>query len=334
MNSSSPIVTVLVPSYNHAAFIRERIASIINQTYEDYELIVIDDKSPDGSDEIISEMQNKFGFQYIHRDKNSGTPFSAWEDICKLASGKYIWVCESDDVAHCDFLKVAVSALEKEPEAVMFYCNSDYIDAKGQVTGSTYDYFHGIWKKERWDNSFTAEGVEELRRYQLFGQTVPNMSSALFATASFKKAYKPSLKKLKLTGDWLFVGQVIIQGRVLFDKNTLSQFRHHEETARVRVKSAMSQAEFIITKSKLFKLTGFPTKSFASVMGVDVIRHLYDPAKGIDVIKAMLKISPLETTKFAFNFGWSVIRNPDLIKKYKARKTHAQQWKIENETTE
>ena len=139
MNSSSPMVTVLVPSYNHATFIRERIASIVNQTYQDYELIVIDDKSPDGSDEIISDMQDKFGFQYIRRDKNSGTPFSAWEDICKLASGKYIWVCESDDVAHDNFLKTAVSALERETEAVMFYCNSDYIDVDGQVTGSTYD---------------------------------------------------------------------------------------------------------------------------------------------------------------------------------------------------
>ena len=334
MISEPPVVTVLVPSYNHASFIKERVLSIINQSYKNFELIVIDDKSPDESGDILLELQNEYGFKYIRRTKNSGTPFAAWEDICRLASGKYIWVCESDDVAHNGFLDAAVKALNNNSEAVMFYCNSDFIDVDSQVIGNTYDYFHGTWKNDRWDNSFVTDGFEELREFQLIGQTVPNMSSALFRTDSFKKAYQPSLKKLKLTGDWLFVGRVIAQGKVIFDKRILSQFRHHEETARVRVKSAISQAEFIITKYHLFKLAKWPVKNFASVMGVDVIRHLYEPANGMGVLKAMLKISPIDTFKFALNFGVSIIKNPDLIKKYKSRRDHAKQWKIDNETTE
>lgn len=334
MASEIPTVTVLVPSYNHAPFIRERILSIINQTYKDFELIVIDDKSPDGSNGIIAELQCQYGFKYIRRLKNSGTPFSAWEDICELASGKYIWVCESDDVAYEDFLMQGVSALESNANAVMFYCNSDFIDTDSNVVGNTYDYFHGIWKNERWDNDFVVDGIDELRNFQLLGQTVPNMSSALFKTRSFKKAYKPSLKKLKLTGDWLFVGRVMIDGHIIFNKDILSQFRHHQETARVRVQSALSQAEFILTKYSLFKVTGAPIRNLASVMGVDVIRHLYEPAKGRGVIKAMLKISSFQTLKFAFDFGLSIAMNPNLIKKYKARKILAQQWKVDNETAE
>lgn len=185
--SYSPKVTILVPSFNHGKYITERIQSILDQTYKNFELIVIDDKSPDNSNDLISKLQSEHGFKYIRRGANTGTPFSAWGDICNLASGKYIWVCESDDVAYKDFLKVAVSALDDNPTAVMFYCNSDFIDADSQVIGNTYDYFHGTWKRDRWDNDFNVEGREELREFQLIGQTVPNMSSALLKLRVSKK---------------------------------------------------------------------------------------------------------------------------------------------------
>ncbi len=330
----NPTVTVLVPSYSHGNYIAERILSIVNQGYQDFELIVIDDKSPDNSDEIITELQKEHGFTYIRRQKNSGTPFAAWADVCKLAKGKYIWICESDDVARLDFLETAVSALQADAGAVMFYCNSDIIDKTGKITDDTYGYFHGIWKNDRWDQSFVSDGFQELRQYQLFGQIVPNMSSALFTANSFRKAYRPFIKSLKLTGDWLFIGYVIAQGRVIFERSIHSQFREHEVTSRVRVKSARSQAEFILVKAKLFNLSKFPVKNFAPVMGVDVIRHLYEPAEKFDVVKAMLQISTWETIKFALKFGLSITKNPELINKYKARKEHARQWKLDNDNSE
>ena len=327
MKAHPPKVSVLVPSYNHGRYIRERIESILNQTYNHIELIVIDDCSDDDSHTVISELQARHGFRYLHNERNSGTPFAAWERICTLASGDYIWVCESDDVAEPSFVETAVASLMAEPQAVMFYSSSFIINEVSQVIGHTDSYFHDIWKESRWDADFSAVGLDELLKFQLRGQIVPNMSSALFTAGAFRAAFTPFLKRLRLTGDWLFVGDVLKQGRVVFKHQALSRFRKHEVTSRVRVKSARSQAEFMLTKYRLFRASGQPVSAFATLMGSDVIRFLYEPASWLDVGKALLQVSWLDTIKLIGLLLASVSKNTSYINKFKDRYRHAKEWR-------
>lgn len=326
-----PKVSALVPSYNHGRYIRERIESILNQTYTNIELIVIDDCSGDDSDKVISDLQARHGFKYIRNARNSGTPFGAWERICTLATGDYIWVCESDDVAEPTFLETAVASLAKHPNAVMFYCSSLIIDETGDTIGHTDSYFHDIWKESRWDNDFSVNGPDELLGFQLRGQIVPNMSSALFKTQAFRAAFTPFLKRLRLTGDWLFVGDVLKQGGAVFAHQALSRFRKHEVTSRVRVKSARSQAEFILTKWRLFRATRQPVSAFAPLMSSDVIRFLYEPASWFEVTRALIKISVLDTLKCMTMLVVSTCKNPSYIKRFKERQKHATEWRANNE---
>ena len=318
-----PKVTALVPSYNHGRYIHERIESIMNQTYSNIELIVIDDCSDDDSHEVISKLQARYGFQYLRNEKNSGTPFAAWERICTLGTGDYIWVCESDDVAEPCFLEKAVARLVEEPDAVLFYSNSHIINELSEVIGHTRDYFHDIWKEKRWDAEFVADGREELLQFQLRGQTVPNMSSALIKTQAFKVAFTPFLKRLRLTGDWLFIGDVMQRGRVIFSPDTLSRFRKHEVTSRARVKSARSQAEFILTKYRMFRQTGQPVGQFATLMASDVIRFLYEPASWWEVIKALMQVSWIDSIKFTGLLFISTCKNTNIIHKFRERYKHA-----------
>ncbi len=327
MNAQPPKVSVLVPSYNHGRYIRERIESILNQTYGHIELIVIDDCSDDDSHTVISDLQALHGFRYLHNERNSGTPFAAWERICKLATGDYIWVCESDDVAEPAFVETAVATLMAEPDAVMFYCSSLIINEASRVIGDTDSYFHDIWKESRWDADFSADGLDELLRFQLRGQIVPNMSSALFTVDAFRAAFTPFLKRLRLTGDWLFVGDVLKQGRVVFTHKALSRFRKHEVTSRVRVKSARSQAEFMLTKYRLFRASGQPVSALATLMGSDVIRFLYEPASWLDVGKALLQVSWLDTIKLFGLLVFSTLKNASYISKFKDRYRHAKEWR-------
>src|SRR4051794_16338457 len=83
-----PVVSAVVPSYRHGAFIAERLESILTQSLSDLELIVIDDCSPDESDTVIGSLQKKHDFVYIRNDRNSGTPFSAWERAAAIGKGK------------------------------------------------------------------------------------------------------------------------------------------------------------------------------------------------------------------------------------------------------
>ena len=296
--TTHPKITALVPSYNHGHYIRERIESILNQTYPNIDLIVIDDCSNDDSHTFISELQARHGFQYLRNKRNSGSPFTAWERICALDSCDYIWVCESDDVAEPTFVETAVAYLDAVPGSVLFYCSSLIINEAGEFIGHTDSYFHDTWKETRWDNDFSTDGYSELLQFQLRGQTVPNMSSALFTTKAFKAAFTPFLKRLRLTGDRLFVGNVMKLGKVVFHRAALNRFRKHEITARMRVNSARSQAEYILTKYRLFRGTNQSLAAFAQLMSSDVIRFLYEPASWFNVVNTMFKVSWLDTLKF------------------------------------
>lgn len=321
--SNFATVTALVPSYNHGQFIQRRIESILNQTYKNIELIVIDDGSQDNSDEVIKSVLARHEFRYIRNEKNTGTPFAAWETVLSLATGNYIWVCESDDFAEPSYLETAVSALEANKDAVFFYCNSWVVDSSGERIDHTSTYFHNIWKETRWDAGFCTDGIQELLNFQLRGQTVPNMSSALIRAQAFRAAYRPFLKKLKLTGDWLFVGDLLCHGRVVFCAETLSNFRRHEETSRVRVKSARSQAEFTLTKYLLFRKGGRPVREFAQLMSTDAIRFLYEPAGFSDVLKELLQISWITSLRCAILLAPSVLMNCHYLGKFHERYIHA-----------
>ena len=316
-------VTALVPSYNHGQFIQRRIESILNQTYKNIELIVIDDRSQDDSDEVIKSLLAKHKFRYIRNEKNTGTPFAAWETILSLATGSYIWVCESDYFAEPNYLETAVNALEANKDAVLFYCNSWVVDSSGERVDHTSTYFHDVWKETRWDAEFCADGIQELLSFQMRGQTVPNMSSALIRSQAFRAAYRPFLKKLRLTGDWLFVGDILCHGRVLFCAEALNNFRRHEETSRVRVKSARSQAEFILTKYLLFRKGGRPIREFAHLMSTDVIRFLYEPAGFGNVLKELLKISWNTSLRCVILLAASVLMNRHYLGKFYERYIHA-----------
>jgi glycosyltransferase involved in cell wall biosynthesis len=308
-DQENPKVTVLVPSFNHGRFIYQRIKSILEQTYANFELVVIDDCSEDDSDSVISTLQAQYGFHYIRNEHNSGTPFSAWERIITLTNGDYIWLCESDDYADPHFLEEMVRAMQKNSEAVIAYCDSNIVDENGRHIDHTDTYFHEIWRETRWDNGFVNQGKDELVQFQMRGQTVPNMSSALISTAAFRKAYHPYLKSLKLTGDWLFVGWLMRHGKVVYCKQSLNHFRRHAVTARVRVKSAQSQAEFVLTKYLLFRAARQPLRKFATLMSTDLIRFLHEPASLVDVLRALIHISISKTLKCGAMLAVSLAMN-------------------------
>ncbi len=316
MTLLKPKVTVLVPSFNHAPYLKRRIESIINQTYENFDLVVIDDCSNDDSHKIITALQTAYGFKYIANKTNSATPFAAWESILSMADGDYIWICESDDYADPHFLDCAVEAITNVHGAVIAYCDSWIVDEHDHRIDHTDSYYRDIWRESRWEGSFTQNGKDELNQFQLRGQTVPNMSSALMAAGAFRKAYRPFLKKLKLTGDWLFVGLLMTHGEVVYFKETLNYFRRHEDTARVRVQSARSQAEFILTKYILFLETKRPVSEFASVMSNDAVRFLYEPARLSDVVTTMLKISFPRTLAAGIYLAASLMFNRDYLMKF------------------
>jgi len=108
-----PLVSVIVPSYNHGRYIQKTIESILNQSYgrENIELIVIDDCSKDNSANVIRSLSKKHGFTFHSNPRNKGVVKNL-NTFLKMAHGKYIASCASDDYWHLDKLKDQVNLME------------------------------------------------------------------------------------------------------------------------------------------------------------------------------------------------------------------------------
>ena len=208
-----------------------------------------------------------------------------------MARGDYIWICESDDYAEKTFLETAMRAFKANGKAVLYYTNSNYVDENNTIIGGTEQYFDEIWKNARWKSEFVANGFEELEKYQFYGQTVPNMSSALIRKDAFNSSCTKYIKRFKLAGDWLFIGLVMKHGEVIFSPEHLNNFRQHTNTARVRVKSDRSQAEYVLTKYYLHRSMKRDSRELMHFLRNDVIRFLYEDASEIDIIRVMLRMS-------------------------------------------
>ncbi len=315
-----PTVHAIVPSYRHGPFLERRISSIINQTYPKIELTVIDDCSHDNSDEIIRSLQRKHNFRYFRRDKNSGTPFSAWEFAAENFHDGLIWICESDDFAEPEFIQRGVDQFLANSSLVLFYSNSWIVDVNDARIGSTTSYFGDVWQDARWTKPFVVEGSAELFDYQYRGMTVPNMSSALMDCKAFSSSFNPFAKRFKLAGDWLFVGELVRHGFVSFTPDHLSNFRWHDNTARASVHIARDQAEHILTKRRLHLLSGKPISDLAETLAIDGVRFLHEKATAFEVVAAMWRVSSWDTICLLAQLGCSLLLKRHILREFRSRR--------------
>lgn len=119
-----PLVSVYIPSYNHEKYVSDSIKSVLNQTYKNIELIVIDDGSKDNSVSIIQNLADKYGFKFIHRP-NKGLSATINQAL-NLANGKYICGCASDDKFILDKIEKQVKFMEENPDVAV--CCGNHIE--------------------------------------------------------------------------------------------------------------------------------------------------------------------------------------------------------------
>ncbi|HKE60385.1 MAG TPA: glycosyltransferase [Pyrinomonadaceae bacterium] len=122
-----PKVSVITAAYNHVQFIRQSVESVQAQTYRDFEHIVIDDGSSDGTATILESFGNQISYV---RQENSGAHASINRGI-RMSSGEYIAVVDSDDAWLPNKLELQVAMLEAAPDAGMVYSLAYFIDSDG-----------------------------------------------------------------------------------------------------------------------------------------------------------------------------------------------------------
>ncbi|PLX35239.1 MAG: hypothetical protein C0605_10730 [Hyphomicrobiales bacterium] len=289
---SMPTVHAVVPSYQHAPFIEERLRSIFGQEYPNIRVSVIDDHSNDGSHEIIERLRGEFEFDYIRKDQNSGTPFSAWKYAAENTTEDLIWICESDDSCDSFLVGKLVKLIMMRNRTKIAYSASWMMDEHGEACGSTDNYFSKIFHPTRWQRAFIADGSHELHQYQRFGMVLPNMSSALIDSAVFKAAFTPSVMKYKLAGDWLFVGQAMQLGDIAYTPERLNRFRQHDETARTRTDIARRTAEHVSVRLSLSAQSGASERDIMEAVKYDLRELCGNPDLADQVRIEMKNLDP------------------------------------------
>ena len=217
-----PKVSVIIPVFNGANYLREAIESVFAQTYKNYELLVVDDGSNDGTWDIIK----RYGSRLCGIPKENGGVASALNCGLQHASGKYIAWLSHDDLFLPDKLDRQVDFLNQFPQFKACYTDYYIIDEKGNVTQE----IKTLWFPRQ----------EALRN--LFGIAYINGSTMMIERSCFQKAglFSEHLKYTQDTEMWLRLLQYFEIGRV---PEILGKWRNHSSQGSRRTKIHRAEAQ-------------------------------------------------------------------------------------------
>lgn len=212
-----PFVSVVIPNYNHARFLNQRIESVLKQTYKNFEIIILDDKSNDKSIDVIKQYEDNNHVAHVVINKeNSGSPFKQWQKGFELAKGELIWIAESDDSCEESLLETLVNEFKNDQKCVVAFCRSIKINSEGRKIGEI-----GM------ESDFHMEGKLFIKKYLYRYCFITNASSAIFKKEALKKT-DLIFTTFKGSGDWLFWIEISKCGNVAYNNKPLNHFRIHE----------------------------------------------------------------------------------------------------------
>ena len=180
------LVSIITPSYNSSKFIAQTIESVLSQTYDNWEMIIVDDVSPDNSNEIIEKyVQRDSRIKLIELEKNSG-PAVARNRAIEEASGRYIAFLDADDLWMSDKLQKQID----------FMKTHNY-----ELTYTAYE----TMSEDGVNLHFTITPPKKLNYQELLKANKIGCLSAIYDSKRIGKVYMPLIKKRQDYGLWLRV---------------------------------------------------------------------------------------------------------------------------------
>ena len=245
-------ISVVVPNYNYAKFMHQRIYSILRQNYKLYELIILDDNSKDNSrkviDDICNSLKEYINIKSVYNTTNSGSAFKQWKKGMELATGDYVWIAEADDYCEAKLLRTLVNPIKKDKNVMISYSDTAFIDTFGNIILKSIKPEIDIQKSGHWDKSYINNGLNEIKNYSYLNCTIANVSSAIIKNGDYEEYLKMS-GEFKQAGDWLFYVNLISNGDIAYSNKILNYYRVHGNN----VSSTMNHQKHIDEINKIHK---------------------------------------------------------------------------------
>jgi glycosyltransferase involved in cell wall biosynthesis len=230
--AARPLVSVIVPNYNHAKFLSERLESIASQSYHDIEIILLDDFSTDESLEILRAFAAREPrARLVLNSENSGSTFKQWRKGLSLAKGRYVWIAESDDSSHPELLATLVARLDANINATIAACCPRMTDIAGKDLGIPRDWFADIGGN-RWESDFSSSGKSLIDEVLSQKNAILNASGVLFRRSRETELLVDD--SMQLCGDWLFWIRLLAYGDFEYTAHPLNYWRLASSNARTK----------------------------------------------------------------------------------------------------
>lgn len=258
-----PRVSVIVPNYNYAHYLEERLASIYGQDFPLYEVIVLDDASSDSSLVELERLWPRLDPEprLEAARENSGSVFRQWMKGVTIARGDYVWIAEADDLSKPGFLNALVQLLEANPRSVLAYSQSEQIDEYAEVLAGDYLEYTNDLSRERWRSAYSALGAEEVEAGLAVKNTLPNVSAVLFRREPLLQVMTEHLEEIanyRIAGDWLVYLLLLREGGLSFHPESLNRHRRHGNSVTLgsRAEGHMAEIRSLHAQARrLFPLT-------------------------------------------------------------------------------
>lgn len=239
MSASTPLVSVIMPAYNVEKYVADSIQSILNQTYQNWELLVINDGSTDKTESIIAGFAGADSrIKHINNKKNEGLIYTRNRGLA-LAQGKYIANLDSDDLALPHRIAVQSGFMENNPDYVLQGAAAELIDSNGLKTG--------IEKRNIPDI--------QLHSLLLFSNYFINSSVIITAKLAKQIRYSPDIP---LAEDYYLFAELSKHGKIGNDRSINVKYRIHEQNISKEKSEEMNVAKLKIQEALLRQLRIIP----------------------------------------------------------------------------
>ena len=230
---TQPLVSIVFTSYNHQEYLRQALDSLINQTYPNIEIIIIDDCSNDGSQEILKEYEHYSNINLKLQTQNSGSYVKASNFGASFATGDYILFAQCDDFAEPTQIEILLKNFESNPSVGVVFSKSNLVNEKGEIFA---DDFYG--REKSFKTAVKENGLikaDKMKEFLSFSCVIPNLSAALIKHDLFKEINGLSDQYL-VVADWEFWLDLTEKTDFYYESQPLNYFRQHATTIRSSIK--------------------------------------------------------------------------------------------------
>ena len=255
-------VSVIIPNYNYAAYLPQRIESILKQTRLPDEIVFIDNRSEDDSVAIARRYAaiSPVPFRVVVNESNNGSTFRQWLRGFSLVSGDLVWIAESDDWCEPDFLERVVPEFYDDAVKLAF-AQSDIAGPNGEIYAPDYHGYTDELSPTHWRSWYCVPAEEEVALALSQKNSIPNASAVVFRRPD-PGAVEAKLLEYRLCGDWWFYAHAIQGGRIAFVPQVLNHHRRHPKTVTHNIeKEDRAIGEALAVKRDLFHTFRVPAQA-------------------------------------------------------------------------